>query len=38
MYLDLCDGQNRNIKMATFCNFIVTNDKYCVNEIDHIEC
>ncbi|KAF0709773.1 putative sola1-9 ap [Aphis craccivora] len=35
MYSDQCGGQNRNIKMATLCNFIVANDKYCVNEIDH---
>lgn len=35
MYSDQCGGQNRNIKMATLCNFIVANDKYSVNEIDH---
>lgn len=35
MYSDQCECQNRNIKMATLCNFIVANDKYSIIEIDH---
>jgi len=35
MYSDQCGGQNRNIKMATICNYIVANTSLSVNEIDH---
>lgn len=35
MYSDQCGGQNRNIKMAALCDFIVTNPKYCCTQIDH---
>lgn len=35
MYSDQCGGQNRNIKMAVLCNYIVASPSFTVNEIDH---
>lgn len=35
MYSDQCGGQNRNIKMATLCNYIVASTSFTVEEIDH---
>lgn len=35
MYSDQCGGQNRNIKMATLCNYIVASTSFTVDEIDH---
>lgn len=35
MYSDQCGGQNRNIKMYSFCNYIVTSPNFVVNKIDH---
>lgn len=35
MYSDQCGGQNRNIKMATLCQYIVAHPDYTVDNIDH---
>lgn len=35
MYSDQCGGQNRNIKMYSFCNFITCSSNFVVNRIDH---
>jgi len=35
MYSDQCGGQNRNIKMAALCNYIVASPSNTVVEIDH---
>lgn len=35
MYSDQCGGQNRNIKMAALCNFIVSSNISVVKEIEH---
>jgi len=35
MYSDQCGGQNRNIKMALLCNYIVASTSFTVEEIDH---
>lgn len=31
MYIDQCGGQNRNFKMATLCNYIVTSSSFKVH-------
>ncbi|CAH1993091.1 unnamed protein product [Acanthoscelides obtectus] len=35
MYSDQCGGQNRNIKMALLCNYIVSSHDLIVEEINH---
>lgn len=35
MYSDQCGGQNRNIKMALICNFVVNSNDYLPTEIHH---
>lgn len=35
MYSDQCGGQNRNIKLALICNYIVSSPGFTVNQIDH---
>lgn len=35
MYSDQCGGQNRNIKMAVLCNYIVSSPDFTVTEIHH---
>lgn len=35
LYSDQCGGQNRNIKMATICQYIVCHPDYVVEKIDH---
>ncbi|CAF4948137.1 unnamed protein product [Pieris macdunnoughi] len=35
VYSDQCSGQNRNIKMATLCQYIVAHTDYTVDNIDH---
>lgn len=35
MYSDQCGGQNRNIKMAALCNYIVSSNLSVVKEIHH---
>lgn len=35
MYSDQCGGQNRNIKIAALCMFIVASPLYSVEQIDH---
>lgn len=35
LYSDQCGGQNRNIKMATLCQYIVSHPDYVVKRIDH---
>lgn len=35
MYSDQCVSQNRNIKMASLCNYIVASTSFAVEEIDH---
>lgn len=35
MYSDQCGGQNRNIKMAALCQYIVAHPDYTVETIDH---
>ncbi|XP_047106374.1 uncharacterized protein LOC124775588 [Schistocerca piceifrons] len=35
MYSDQCGGQNRNIKVAVLCQYIVNSSEFSVKEIDH---
>lgn len=35
LYSDQCGGQNRNIKMATLCQYITSHPNYVVEKIDH---
>ncbi|XP_038218959.1 uncharacterized protein LOC119837446 [Zerene cesonia] len=35
MFSDQCGGQNRNIKMALFCQYIVSSSEYTTIKIDH---
>lgn len=35
MYSDQCGGQNRNIKIAVLCNYIVNSPEFTVENIDH---
>lgn len=35
MYSDQCGGQNRNIKIALICNFVVGSNDYLPTEIHH---
>lgn len=35
MYSDQCGGQNRNIKMAVLCQYIVSNAEFTTIKIDH---
>lgn len=35
LYSDQCGGQNRNIKMATLCQYITSHPDYIVEKIDH---
>jgi len=34
-YSDCCGGQNRNIKLALFWNYVVQNKKFTVTSVDH---
>lgn len=35
MYSDQCGGQNRNIKLALLCNYIVDRNDFVVEKLDH---
>ena len=35
MYSDQCGGQNRNIKVAVLCQYIVSSSQFSVKVIEH---
>lgn len=35
MYSDQCGGQNRNIKLSLFCQYVVSHPDFTIEEIDH---
>lgn len=35
MYTHQCGGQNRNIKLSLFCQYVVSHPDFTIEEIDH---